>query len=64
MLIMEEIIAECGENMYKAGQKKDSKKDVRSSKTHIHNKPHVLIVASKHPRSVQVGDSDGESQGS
>ena len=66
MLIMEQIIAE-SDDMYKAGQKKEHKKDVRQSKGHINNKPHGLIAASKHPKvgHVQVGnvEEQAESQG-
>jgi hypothetical protein len=39
--------------MYKAGANKGKKKakgkDVRDSKGHVHNKFHVLVIASKHP---------------
>ena len=39
--------------MYKAlsDKTKSKKKDVRDSKGHVHNKFHVLIIASKHPKS-------------
>lgn len=39
--------------MYRAGKKKEKErkpKDVRQSPSHIHNKPHGLIAASKHPQ--------------
>jgi hypothetical protein len=50
--------------MYKALSEKGKKKgkDVRDSKGHVHNKFHVLIIASKHPKSTP-GLSEEEPNG-
>lgn len=73
MLVMLDIIAEESDEMYKAGQDRERKQkrmpwrkashhpDVRHSDSHIFNKPHGLIAASKFPKvesDVQSGDQE------
>jgi hypothetical protein len=51
--------------MYRAGAKKEKKppkKDVRQSPGHVHNKPHVLIIASHHPSVVSNVSSENEAE--
>lgn len=52
--------------MYKAreiaAKKKTKGKDVRDSKGHVHNKFHVLVIASKHPKAAPSFGDEEESQ--